>query len=185
MTTRSRAKNNVIAECLAAIAGLQKHLAGKTLILGGVSIAVDDIIAALTNYIALLTAASASKAAWQQDVQAARTAEASQIGPMRADLSSYLEGMYGASAGILLDFGLTPKKKAQRTVKTKAEGVAKDLATRDARDTMGPREKEAIHGTVPPAAPTPSESPAAPATPAAPTSNAPQTVRPGDGVKPR
>jgi hypothetical protein len=82
--------------------------------------------------------------------------------PELAALTSYLEGIYGAQSSILADYGIKPKKPYKRTVKSKVTAAEKDAATRLARDTMGPREKEAIHGTV---AAEPEPAPATPPTP--------------------
>jgi hypothetical protein len=53
-----------------------------------------------------------------------------------------------------------PSTRRTATVATKAEAVEKSHATRQARGTKGPRQKEAIHGTVP--STTPAPAPASP-----------------------
>ncbi len=67
------------------------------------------------------------------------------------------------------DFGSeAPKPLGRKTVATKAKANAQADATRQARHTMGKKQKTAIKGTVAPAA--------TPATPA-PTAAAPATTR--------
>jgi hypothetical protein len=99
------------------------------------------------------------------------------MNPLMRGLKHLVQAAFGTDSNTLLDFGLTPVHKAVRSVQEKVEAVAKSLATRDVRKTMGPRQKEAIHGTVPaPVAPTAPTAPTAPATPAAPAvSTAPVT----------
>jgi hypothetical protein len=48
----------------------------------------------------------------------------------------------------LADFGLAPRKSNAKTVQTKATAVAKNLATRKARGTMGKKQKASIKGHV-------------------------------------
>ncbi|HEY8039212.1 MAG TPA: hypothetical protein VIF15_05430, partial [Polyangiaceae bacterium] len=44
-------------------------------------------------------------------------------------------------------FGFTPRKARTTTVKTKAAAAEKVVATRKARNTMGPKQKAKIKGT--------------------------------------
>jgi hypothetical protein len=54
---------------------------------------------------------------------------------------------YASSDHILADFGLAPRKaRRELTAVEKLERVARAKATRDARHTVGPRQKAKIHG---------------------------------------
>jgi hypothetical protein len=121
------------------------------------------------------THATAAKADSQAKVAAARTQGPALRKSVRA-FTLFVRASFGNSPDVLADFGLTPHKApAPKTVETKANAVAKTLATRQARHTMGPAKKAAIKGTVPastpsggaahaPGVPAPShEAPAAPA----------------------
>jgi hypothetical protein len=160
--SKKRGKNDVVARVLAFIAGLIKNQSGETLVLGGVSITVLALIAELQAYIAELNANTAAHAAWLAQTQKTKTIEIAETTRLE-QLTHYLEAIYGSASPTLADYGLTPAKPAKRTVKAKAAAVAKDAATRLARDTEGPREKEAIHGTV-----APEPAPATPVVPPAP-----------------
>jgi hypothetical protein len=76
---------------------------------------------------------------------------------LEALLKAYVHGVYGRTSPILLEFGWSVAKVAVRTAAEKAATVAKMLATRTARHTLGKKQKAKIVGTVPasPAAPNP------------------------------
>lgn len=59
-----------------------------------------------------------------------------------------LWGKYTRTNPVLAHFGQKPLTQATLTVEQKALAVAKNKATRIARKTMGPRQKEAIKGDV-------------------------------------
>jgi hypothetical protein len=144
------------------IAGLKANMAGQTIVLGGKTYAVADVITAIEAYIAQLSATAAARAAWIVEVQTTDALGNTQMDPLVTQLHRYLEGTYGPSSQTLTSFGLTPRKIRPRTSKQKAASAAKADATRLAHE----------HGTV-----TPAEAPAA-EPPASPTSSAPP-VTPG------
>jgi hypothetical protein len=74
-------------------------------------------------------------------------------------LKPWVINKFGDESQQAIDFGFPPAKKPTRTVKEKTNAVALSKATREARHTMGKRQKEAIKGTIPA-----STEPAAPAT---------------------
>jgi hypothetical protein len=66
----------------------------------------------------------------------------------------------GGSIDTLADFGLKPRKtRTPRTPEQKAASVAKSLATRAARHTMGSKQKAKVTGAAPHAAPVTAPSP--------------------------
>jgi hypothetical protein len=159
-TRKSTAKNDVVARVLGYIAGVKLHQTGETLVLNGESITDVALLAELEGYIAQLNATATAHAAWLGLVQTTRTMEATEMNPRLTALERYLEGTYGPTSPVLSDYGIKPAKPAKRTLKAKVTAAEKDAATRAARDTMGPRQKEAIHGTVPSEpAPAPASSP--------------------------
>jgi hypothetical protein len=69
-----------------------------------------------------------------------------------------MRNMFGEQAEALADFGLAPPRVHTPTVEQKASSVAKGKATRQARHTMGKKQKAEIKGSVStptPVAPTP------------------------------
>lgn len=92
--------------------------------------------------------------------QAAQTAAAQRTAAVKADADKraqtavtvaafrrMVQGMFSESPDTLAAFGLAPLKVATKSVETKAEAVAKSLATRAARHTMGSRQRAKITGT--------------------------------------
>jgi len=80
---------------------------------------------------------------------------------MRAELKSitpavvsFVTNMFGVGSEVYNAFGLSERKVAKKTASVKALAVEKLRATREARHTMGSRERLEIHGNV--------EQPAAP-----------------------
>jgi hypothetical protein len=92
------------------------------------------------------------------------------VAPLRKGFKQYLQSRYGQGSPELQKFGFTPAKTPQRSVAAKAAGIAKNQATRKARNTMGKKAKLKVKGT--PAtnttAPTMVAAPAAPPAPPAP-----------------
>ena len=60
---------------------------------------------------------------------------------------------YGNNPAVLAEFGLAARKVGTRSVATKQAAIIQAKATRVARNTMGPRQKEQIKGVVAPASP--------------------------------
>ncbi len=75
-------------------------------------------------------------------------------------IRAYAEGLFGVSSPQMLGLGFVAKESATPSVPTRAKALAKSLATREVRHTMGKKQKEAIEA--------PPSAPAAPATPATP-----------------
>jgi hypothetical protein len=161
MTTSTNSKTSKLALFRQIVAGLLEHFPGQTMALGGTTITVADLVAKLNVVIGLLTTADASQKTWKQDVAAANKAS-SGLAPTLKNLRRYLQGVFGVDSEVLLDFGLTPEKPPVTTPETAAAAVAKRAATREARHTMGKKQKAAIHGTV---APTTAPAPVAPTAP--------------------
>ena len=73
-------------------------------------------------------------------------------------LKAWVVSQFGADSQEAKEFGFLPAKSTPKSAATKAQAVAKSLATRQARHTMGRKQKKGIKGTV--------VAPAAPAVPA-------------------
>ena len=56
---------------------------------------------------------------------------------------------FGVVSKEAIDFGFPPPKKPEITVEAKALAVARRKATREARGTMGKRQKERVLGVAP------------------------------------
>ena len=104
--------------------------------------------------------------------QAALTAEAAQIAALKEEsdvlaqtsaarqaLRLIVLGVYSGSPDDLAVFGLKPRKASSETVARRAEAAVKAKATRQARGTMGPKQKLAITGATAPATTAPAKTP--------------------------
>jgi hypothetical protein len=156
MGTKSNSKllNNIPT----MIDGLNTQLAGQTLTVNGVQIATKDAIAVLQRATPARTATANARAAWLAAVKANTPAIAAACALM-VELHRCLPNFYGVTSPKLTAFGMKPKAVKPRTAAAKVATAVKAKATRLARNTMGPREKAAIHGAAP--APAPAAAPAA------------------------
>jgi hypothetical protein len=165
-------------------AGLPKYYANTTLVLGGTSYQPAALQTFLQADIDANDASTQARASWLNTVKTAQSTDAATDPVLRA-IQAQVQSQYGEAPNaetVLADFGYTPRKKATKTVETKAAAVAKTLATRTARHTMGSRQKAKVHGTVP-AAPAADAQPVVTTTPApvatsSPTSESPAGASP-------
>jgi hypothetical protein len=145
--SRPRSKTLKVTQLQQFGAGLQKRFAGQTLPINGGTITVAQLLAKIDAYIALIAAAIAGKAAWQVQLTAVDTA-ATELDPLIDSAHTYVRGVLGAANPGLAEFGLAPRKQVARTAEAQVVVNAKSKATRTARNTLGPKAKKAIHGTV-------------------------------------
>jgi hypothetical protein len=149
----------------AMLSGLLKHFSGQTLEINNGKVAVNDLEATVNAIDAAATSAATAEASWKQQTETANKL-IDGFEPQMVALRSFLRSRYGATSNLLLDFGVKPKStKKVKTVATLSTAIEKSAATREARHTMGAKQKAKIHGT-PAAVPTP--------TPAAPTTTGPK-----------
>jgi hypothetical protein len=68
----------------------------------------------------------------------------------RADraVKAWVVNEFGEGSQQAIDFGFPPPRKATRTVESKVTAVARSKATREARHTMGKKQKSLIKGVV-------------------------------------
>jgi hypothetical protein len=167
------------------IAGVGKRLANKTQVeFMGSSFTPVEITTSLQKFVDLRADVDAAKATATAKV-AAESAELPALNAFMSALIAYIKVAYGASPQALADFGIQPKKRAPLTVEAKTVQVAKAVATRKARHTMGPRQKKGIHGAVTGDAVTPIVATPIAATPETPAAPAPAGAHPASGVVPR
>ena len=132
------------------IDGLTKHAATiQSVVIGGTSHSTAALVAAMQARLATASAALTTRATWLSAVKE----DADERANTKALVSGLRQAMQVAFAGsidALADFGLKPRKQpAARTPEEKASAVAKALATRKARHTMGSQQKKGVKGAVP------------------------------------
>ncbi len=116
---------------------------------------IPQLTTTLQTYIATFDAVDTTRAAYETAQQDAQDA-APDIAKFVAALKAALKAGLGRKSTALSTVGVKPDKTPETlTPAQEAARVAKGLATRAARHTMGPKQKAKIHGTVPAAATTP------------------------------
>jgi hypothetical protein len=168
--TTALALNKKIAE------GVDKYFTKvKSLTVGGTTYTPKDLLAVLTAENDAASAVDSTRAQLGNQVVTHRTAKV-QARTVRSALKAYILGTYGKGAVQMLgDFGMSaPKATGKRTVETKAQAIAQSKATREARHTMGKKQKASIKGTVPTAATAQTPSSNAPAATPVQVAQAPQ-----------
>jgi hypothetical protein len=131
-------------------AGLQKYYASTPLVLAGTSYQPAALQAFLQTDVDANDAATTAKASWLQAAKDAKSTDQA-TDPVLTAIHSQVEAQYGGAPNaetVRADFGYARKTRQPLTAEQKAAAAAKRKATREARHTMGPKEKSKIHGTV-------------------------------------
>lgn len=149
------------------IEGIRKHLAGTTFMVQGERYTAQEVVGVFQGRITKSKAVGPAWAAWRGAVKADRQERRASADFVKA-FRGLLYGMF-KRVDTLSDFGLPARKVAKKAVAVKLGAIAKTRATREARRTMGKKEKAKIHGVVPaaPQEPPPKGSPAGEAAPEA------------------
>jgi hypothetical protein len=135
------------------IAAIQKYLMQMTAItIAGVTRTPTELLQVFQSDMQIADAATQAKASFLANAAAARN-QRTQMRQFRVGFRAFLENTF-TDPSIIAEFGISPRKAAVKTVDTKATAIAKSLATRKARHTLGKNQKKDIHGTVPAPAPT-------------------------------
>ncbi|MGA2447557.1 MAG: hypothetical protein ABTD50_02645 [Polyangiaceae bacterium] len=141
-------KTTTLARDTQVIVGIQKHLQSTaSLPLVGSTYAPADLVKLIQSRIDATGQADTTKATWHSTVATNEALNAKLMPVLRA-LRQYVINVYGATSPVLADFGFAPPKAATRTPEEKAAAVAKALATREARHTMGKVQKKTVKGNV-------------------------------------
>jgi hypothetical protein len=168
----TKTRTNTQGKDQQVITGIQKDLSTmSSLPLGGETFTPATLVTFVQSRIDAGNQVVVAKANWQS---AAKTYEAinTKATVVVHDLKQLVIGAFGATSSKLADFGFTARKVTVLTPEQKVEAAAKRAATRKARNTLGPKAKLAVTGTVTPTAPaTPAKPEASAAPPAAPTAS--------------
>jgi hypothetical protein len=147
------------------LAGFTKAMPGgaTTFVMGGTSYTQSALLTVLSGAQGILAAVPAAELAHAAALQA-REENADQISAVIDNTTTALRGGLGSSPTSLASYGVKPYKEP--TPLTSEQEVAKTqkaAATRKARGTLSKKQKAAIHGTVPVAAPAPAPTTPTPA----------------------
>jgi hypothetical protein len=135
------------------VSGITKRLQGvSSLAIAGKTYTPAELVALFQSLDAKLAEVNTAEAKLR-DAWAAYRSLSKEIAPIIIGFRHALRNLFGAQSEVLSDFGLSAPKRSKPTVETQAAAVKKRLATREARHTMGPKQKAAITGAPAPAAP--------------------------------
>jgi hypothetical protein len=152
------------------LAALPDLLGKGFVIVGGKQLTAADIEGVLGNRVAATTSVETKKGEYKAAVEAERETLA-KTDDLLAQIRQALLVMFSASPSALASLGLAPRKaKRQLTLDERVAVAAKAKATRQARGTLGPKQRSRLHDT---AAPPPAHAPAEPPVVNA-TNNAPK-----------
>jgi hypothetical protein len=148
------------------VGAIQEHLSGNVTF-SGVKYTPSQLAKMFQEGIDIADATDAARKQWAAAVAAERSNGTSLKG-VQSSLRNYVAALYGDTSTEFADFGFTPRKVRTVDVATKAAAAEKRLATREARHTMGSRQKLKVTGETSPAASAPAGTPVAsqPASPA-------------------
>jgi hypothetical protein len=168
MTVPKPTKTSLQQRARDLIAGTQKHLANETLAFDGATYTAAALVQLLQKLVDAIAAADAARARWKDALKELKDARAT-IVPVLGAFHSFVVNRFGNAPSTLEDFGIAPRKvRTPLTAEQKAAAVAKRKATREARHTVGPKQRAKIHA---PAATTPTPpAPPAPGSPPKPAS---------------
>ena len=165
-------KVTLAKRALDLIAGTQKHTPNGSFTLGSAAFTAANLVQLLQGLADAIAAADTAKAGWQDALKSMNDEHAKAVPVLRA-YQSVLLATYGNAPATLADYGLAPRKRpTPPSAGAKAAAVVKREATREARHTMGKKQKAEIKGTVPATAPA-TAAPASPPVAPSPVANAP------------
>ena len=134
MSTKTISKSGFQSTMTALLAGIDHSLPAtvKSIVLNGNSMTVTQLETALQGYISEYTAVQSAKTAYAQAISERKADNAAARALVKA-LETFLKLQFGSNAATLAKFGITLKTPSQKTVASKAIGIAKSKATREAK----------------------------------------------------
>lgn len=128
------------------IDGFNQHYKPSQVIsINGSQKKVAEVVQRIQNVVDLAKRSANAQATWRETVRVEREGTKAIASTVRA-VRNIIAGAFGENSKQLLDFGFTPRKQTKTTVEVKAEAVKKLRSTREARHTMGAKEKRKIKG---------------------------------------
>ena len=182
--TQSNAK--IVATCGQRITALNKLVTSKAAMkINGQPMKLSDVIAVYQANVDARAELITQRAALTKALSARESAEATRQAT-DVGLKAWVIGEFGASSTEAQEFGFGPSKVAVKSAETKAKAVKKLRATREARMTLGKRQRKDIKGAVPastePAVPANTAPAASSASAPASTNVAPNGASPANGA---
>jgi hypothetical protein len=141
---------NTEQELRTILSGIQQVLtAGKTFPFKGTSYDQAGLTQLVNGYLAPYENVHTVRTQLQTGI-ASRQANEANTKDFIKSFEGAAVGQYGESSNEFAAFGFKPRKKAELTVEQKQHKLDQARATRQARHTLGSKQKAAIKGVVPP-----------------------------------
>jgi hypothetical protein len=142
---------HVVDACTRRLRALASYAGGASAIaINGRKLTVAEVAAIYEECLDSRADLAKLRAIAQAAMNRRATAEAARLEADRA-LRAWAANEFGIESKEAIDFGFPPSRKPELTVEAKALAVARRKATREARGTMGKRQKEGVRGTLSPA----------------------------------
>jgi hypothetical protein len=148
-TTASKLTNAIVIDmCTTRVSGIKKYITNsKTQIpVAGKMLKTPQVSAVFRNSIDTRGAVATKRAELKAAQKARDEAEAERVVTDEA-LKGYVTNVFGVDSTEAHELGYAPKKVAEKSVETKQQAIVRNKATREARHTIGPRQKAKIKGT--------------------------------------
>jgi hypothetical protein len=144
----SNAKTLVVNAMIGLVAGLGASFSPTDVLeLPSGSYTIEQLIAAFTAYLPLVTDVTLASRAYHLAVEKERKAKKTVLA-LRSQVKAAIEARVGKTSSKMATYGFVPAKVPVRTAKSKMAAIVKGEATREARGTRGSRQKAAITGNV-------------------------------------
>jgi hypothetical protein len=146
----ARSKNDRVSQVTQLIGGTNKHFpnASQQLVFGGATHTASALTQLFQSFVDLRSAVVASQATTKAKVANER-AQATSLLAVIDEYVAFVRATFGKQPDVLADFGLAPPKaRTPRTAEQKAVAAAKRKATREARHTMGKKQRKVVKGAV-------------------------------------
>lgn len=166
MGSKRNTSSEIVSGMQTVASAVKQYFANKMMNIDGKPVKAGDVITFLQGQATAWQNADADHASWLQAVTANHAVYDAQVKPMLAGIKAYVGAILGTTSAEYRAFGYKLPKKGQPGVEVKAVAVAKQRATRKARNTLGSKQRLAITGSVPPATASPVASGPSSASPA-------------------
>jgi hypothetical protein len=138
----------VVDACARRLRALESYAGGaRAIAINGRKLTVAEVVAIYEECLGSRADLAQKRAIAKAAMDRRATAEAARREADRA-LRAWVAHEFGIESTEAIEFGFPPAKKPETTVASKALAVARRKATREARHTMGRKQKEEIRGTL-------------------------------------
>jgi hypothetical protein len=130
------------------VAGTQKHASNGQVSFGSKSYDAATLVKLFQSLADALDAADAARTRWQDALGSVRGLRSSVL-PIVQGYREWIAVTYAGTPSLLADYGVSPRKvRAPLTAQQKAAAALKRKATREARGTLGSKQKKGVKGDV-------------------------------------